>query len=109
LVNNKKASMSKSMSSTGNQVHAPKKTMKSGPSSVMKQVVKKTVKPKTVMKATEKPKAKPKAMKPKRAERPSPSASATLFPVGAKKKGNDGNMWSVAKNAAGIQRWVKVK
>lgn len=38
--------------------------------------------------------------------RPSPSHSATGFPVGAKAKGNDGRMWEVKANSAGVQRWV---
>lgn len=51
---------------------------------------------------------KPKAKKPK-SERPSPSQSATLFTVGQKKKGNDGNMYQVKENKNGVKRWVKVK
>lgn len=39
--------------------------------------------------------------------RPSPSASATTFPVGFKMTGNDGNTWQVQANSAGVQRWVK--
>lgn len=39
--------------------------------------------------------------------RPSPTESATAFPVGTVKQGNDGNMWQV-KNNATCQRWVKV-
>jgi len=38
--------------------------------------------------------------------RPSPTASATLFPVGTVRTGNNGNLWQVKANAAGIQRWV---
>ncbi len=40
--------------------------------------------------------------------RQSPSQSATLFPVGTKKKGNDKNMWVVTKTKNGIKRWQKV-
>jgi len=38
--------------------------------------------------------------------RPSPSHSATQFPVGHKMKGNDGRTWVVTANSAGVQRWV---
>ena len=41
--------------------------------------------------------------------RKSPTESATLFKVGTKKKGNDGNMWEVKITKAGIKRWTKVK
>lgn len=40
--------------------------------------------------------------------RPSPSISATLFSVGARRQGNDGAMWTVTANSRGIQRWVRV-
>ncbi len=40
--------------------------------------------------------------------RPSPSESATLFSVGTKKKGNDGNMYIIKANKNGVNRWVKV-
>jgi MoxR-like ATPase len=39
--------------------------------------------------------------------RPSPSDSATMYPVGTVKRGNDGNHWTVTANSAGIQRWVR--
>ena len=38
--------------------------------------------------------------------RPSPSDSATIFPVGTKKKGNDGKMY-IVKKVGNSQRWVK--
>jgi MoxR-like ATPase len=38
--------------------------------------------------------------------RPSPTASATLFPVGTVKTGNNGQLWQVKANAANVQRWV---
>jgi predicted Fe-Mo cluster-binding NifX family protein len=44
----------------------------------------------------------------KKIERKSPSESATKFNVGTKKKGNDGNMWIIAKNKNGVKRWVKI-
>lgn len=39
--------------------------------------------------------------------RKGPSESATLFKVGTKKKGNDGNMWIIVENIKGIKRWQK--
>ncbi len=41
------------------------------------------------------------------AERPSPLESATLFKSGTIKKGNDGNMWIIAKDKNGVNRWKK--
>jgi hypothetical protein len=41
--------------------------------------------------------------------RPSPSESATLYKVGTKKKGNDGNMWIIKESSNGIKRWSKYK
>eukprot|EP00798_Chlamydomonas_sp_ICE-L_P019661 gene19661-26348_t len=38
--------------------------------------------------------------------RPSPSASAALFPVGTKRKGNNGAMYVVTQTRAGVQRWT---
>lgn len=40
--------------------------------------------------------------------RKGPTESATLFSVGTKKKGNDGNMWIIKKNIRNIKRWVKI-
>ena len=40
--------------------------------------------------------------------RPSPSESATLFPEGTEKKGNDGNMYIIKANKNGVNKWVKV-
>ena len=40
-------------------------------------------------------------------DRPSPSESATLFPKGTKKKGNDGNMYIVDVNKNKIKKWKK--
>jgi MoxR-like ATPase len=39
--------------------------------------------------------------------RPSPSASATMYPVGTQMTGNDGNTWEVRSSSTGVQRWVK--
>ncbi len=41
--------------------------------------------------------------------RPSPSESATLFNVGTKRIGNDGNMYIVKLTSRNIQRWVRYK
>lgn len=41
--------------------------------------------------------------------RPSPSESATLFKVGTKKKGNDGNIWIITETKTGVKRWSKNK
>lgn len=40
--------------------------------------------------------------------RPSPSESATLFNVGTKKKGNDGNIWIIKENVNKIKKWSKL-
>ena len=42
-------------------------------------------------------------------KRPSPSQSATLYQVGQKKQGNDGNMYQVKQNKNKVKRWVKMK
>ena len=39
--------------------------------------------------------------------RPSPSESATLFPEGTEKKGNDGNMYVIKVDKNGVKRWKK--
>lgn len=41
--------------------------------------------------------------------RPSPSESATLFRVGYRRRGNDGNMWEIMKTKTNVKRWRKVK
>ena len=41
-------------------------------------------------------------------DRPSPSESATLFKEGAKKKGNDGNLYQISLNKNGVKRWTKL-
>ena len=40
--------------------------------------------------------------------RKGPTESATLFSIGTKKKGNDGNMWKITKTKAGTKRWQKI-
>jgi len=40
--------------------------------------------------------------------RKGPSASATKFSIGTKKKGNDGNMWIIIATSSGIHRWKKI-
>jgi hypothetical protein len=39
--------------------------------------------------------------------RKSPSVSATLYQVGTKKTGNDGNLWIIVRDSRGVQRWQK--
>lgn len=41
--------------------------------------------------------------------RKSPEKSATLYKIGTKKTGLDGNMWIVTENKNGIKRWVLFK
>jgi hypothetical protein len=41
--------------------------------------------------------------------RPSPSQSATLYTVGTKKTGNDGNTWIITQNVNGTKRWKLYK
>ena len=41
-------------------------------------------------------------------KRPFPSKLATLYDIGTKKKGNDGNMWVIVKNKNGVKRWKKI-
>ena len=41
--------------------------------------------------------------------RPSPTDSATIYPVDTFRKGNDGNWWQVRASATGVQRWVKAQ
>jgi hypothetical protein len=43
-----------------------------------------------------------------RANRPSPSESATLYRVGDIKAGNDGNIWTITEDSRGVKRWKKV-
>ena len=54
-------------------------------------------------------KLKPKTSKKKlKTNRPSPSESATLFKIGQKKKGNDGNLYIIVENKKKIKRWKKI-
>ncbi len=39
-------------------------------------------------------------------KRPSPGQSATLYPVGTKKRGQDHRMYKVKKTITGVKRWV---
>jgi hypothetical protein len=41
--------------------------------------------------------------------RKSPIESATLFKIGTKKKGLDGNTWVITENSKKIKRWIKFK
>jgi len=45
--------------------------------------------------------------KSKKKGRKGPEESATKYPVGTEKKGNDGNIWVINVSKKGIQRWVK--
>lgn len=60
-------------------------------------------------KKTRKPKCQSVHPNARRANRPSPSTSATLFKVGHRQLGNDGNTWKIVQNKNGVQRWQKVK
>ena len=39
--------------------------------------------------------------------RKGPEESATKFPIGKKKRGNDGNIWVISQNKNGVKRWQK--
>ena len=39
--------------------------------------------------------------------RKGPTASATIFPVGTEKIGNDGNIWVIVQTKNGVNRWQK--
>jgi hypothetical protein len=41
--------------------------------------------------------------------RPSPTQSATLYTIGTKKTGNDGNTWIITENVNGTKRWKLYK
>ena len=56
-----------------------------------------------------KPKIIKKKNKKSNSKRKSPKESATLFSKNTKKKGLDGNMWTVTLTKAGVKRWVKNK
>lgn len=42
-------------------------------------------------------------------ERKGPSYSATLYKIGTKKIGNDGNRWIIAESSNGVKRWKLYK
>ena len=42
-----------------------------------------------------------------KANRPSPSDSATMYRVGYQMTGNDGHTWEVRKDSNGVQRWSR--
>ena len=42
-------------------------------------------------------------------ERKSPTKSATLYKIGTKKKGNDGNIWIIVENKNNIKKWQLYK
>jgi len=39
--------------------------------------------------------------------RKGPTESATKFSIGVKKRGNDGNMWTIISTVSGVHRWAK--
>ena len=41
-------------------------------------------------------------------KRPSPSDSATIYKIGYKKKGNDGNIWIIIKTKNNVKKWKKI-
>lgn len=41
--------------------------------------------------------------------RPSPKESATLYKVGYRREGQDGNMYEIVMASNGVKRWQKVK
>lgn len=43
-----------------------------------------------------------------RKTRKGPSESATIFPIGTIKKGNDGNKWKIIETRTGVHRWSKM-
>ena len=45
----------------------------------------------------------------KSSTRKSPTASATLYKIGTKKKGNDGNIWIISEASNGVKRWKLYK
>ena len=72
-----------------------------------KRVVKKTTQKKTVGKRRKPtPRLNPN-LKKRNYERPSPAVSATRYPIGYRKKGNDGNMYKIMRTVSGIHRWIK--
>ena len=81
--------------------NASKKTKKSKSAKNTKKSKKSKVKSRSNTKTARKTKK-------SRDTRPSPSESATLFPVGTIKIGNDGNKW-IVKDTGRANRWVKVK
>ncbi len=56
-----------------------------------------------------KPKTIKKKSKKSNSKRKSPKESATLFSKNMKKKGLDGNMWTITLTKSGVKRWVKNK
>jgi hypothetical protein len=41
--------------------------------------------------------------------RKGPAESATIFPTGTIKKGNDGNKWKIIETGTGVHRWSKIQ
>lgn len=92
----KKASRKSRKSSKKATKRASIKTRTSIKSS--KKASRKSTKRKSSKKASRKPSI-------KKSTRKSPTSSATLYKVGTKKTGNDGNTWIIATDKNGVKRW----
>lgn len=111
-------SKSKSMSRTRVSITRPKKS-KSKSKSKTKTISKTAKKSKSKSKSKNKSKGDSKqtikmsrtksGSKDSSKTRKGPSQSATLYKLGTKKIGNDGNRWEIAQSANGIKRWKLYK
>lgn len=52
----------------------------------------------------------PRPKRPTKAQlrRPSPTASATGYPVGYQMRGKDGRQWRIIRSRVGVKRWARV-
>lgn len=110
----------KSVSKSSSKVKTNSKS-KSKSKTKKKDVSKSKVKAKTKSKSKTKSKvtrldksktkvgAKSKSKSISKGERKGPSQSATLYKVGTKKIGNDGNRWIIAQSSNGVKRWTLYK
>jgi hypothetical protein len=89
-----------------NKIYRSKSKTKSKTKS--KSMVKKKLRAKSMSRSKAKTKSKTKA-KTKSKHRKGPEASATLYKVGTKKQGNDGNRWIVSEASNGVKRWKLYK
>jgi hypothetical protein len=97
-----------------NKIYRSKSKTKSKTKS--KSMVKKKLRAKSMSRSKAKTKSKTKAKtksktkaKTKSKQRKGPEASATLYKVGTKKQGNDGNRWIVSEASNGVKRWKLYK